>query len=337
MLSKLLIPCLNTELGLKERSFFTCTYSEHDRIPSMESIRFAMITHHSILSQSLRIILENFGNHFNNIQIADLGYINNTETDYLEKIVHQLSLTNTIVFMVGCNLDDVISYIKKKKSDIHFICNNLPFISEKKLLSKNYLGYQRHLCSLIDIHSLEDSAFNSLSLGKLRSFPSQLEPSLRDVEVLYVNLNAVRSSETTNTIDAIPSGLNTEEMCQIFKNAGSSSNIKAVFIDSDLSHACRQESFLIAECIWYFIEGINMKINDHPQHNKDFSEFVVYSHSFDQDLSFLRNNQTHKWWLKTTSDNGKSKYLACSNEEYQQTINEELPDRILKFIHAHIK
>ncbi|MBK9583558.1 MAG: hypothetical protein IPO48_17145 [Saprospiraceae bacterium] len=68
--------------------------------------------------------------------------------------------------------------------------------------------------------------------------------------------------------------------------------------------------------------------------SSDFSEFIVYSESLEEDLIFLKNNQTQKWWIKKP-DSNPPRYMAVSYEEYQSSIGEEIAERIMKFINEN--
>jgi hypothetical protein len=188
---------------------------------------------------------------------------------------------------------------------------------------------------LNDIFAIEEFRYNSLSLGKLRSYPTILEPVMRDTQMLYTDLNCIRRSDVPNIPDSLPTGMNAEELCQMMKYAGTAQGIRSIFFnDLEIVHDNSPEFLLMAEAIWYFTEGLNMRVREHPTVSEDFSEFVIYSNSYENDLVFKRNNQTLKWWLVDQSMSENIRYLACAYEEYEMASGgEEIPDRLLKFLH----
>ena len=37
-------------------------------------------------------------------------------------------------------------------------------------------------------------------------------------------------------------------------------------------------------------------------------------------------------WLKVASNNGQNEYLSCSPSEYNQVLEDDIPDRLFKYI-----
>lgn len=294
----------------------------------------AFITSNSNLSHEIRLNLIKFKNHFKNITIYDLGTLKEVEEKSIIELTSYLDAYNIVPVFVGIDVNTAGSLAVENIKNITLISNHIELIEYKNsTTSVNHLAYQRHLCSLNDIYEIEENLYNALSLGKLRSFPAQLEPTLRDTQILHVNLDCMRFSDAPNTNGTLPSGLNAEELCQIMKYVGTADDLTAVFFSCDIiADKYQPEASLIAESVWYFMEGVNMSLPDHPSKSTDFSAFIVHSTSLDDDLEFLKHNQTSKWWLCHTSENQMRHYLACSYDEYQMSVSEEVPDRLLKFI-----
>jgi formiminoglutamase len=294
----------------------------------------AFVTFDSDFSHEIRRNLSKFKNHFKNITIYDLGSLKEIKEKSIIELTSYLATFNIIPVYVGIDVKTAGSLGVENSKNITLISNHIELIEHKNSTTRvNHLAYQRHLCSLNDIYEIEENMYNALSLGKLRSFPAQLEPTLRDTQILHVNLDCMRFSDAPNTNGTLPSGLNAEELCQIMKYVGTADEVSAVFLSCDIiTDKYQPEASLIAESIWYFMEGVNMSLPDHPSKSKDFSAFIVHSSSLDDDLEFLKHNQTSKWWLCHTSENQIRHFLACSYDEYQMSVGEEVPDRLLKFI-----
>jgi hypothetical protein len=333
MNSKVFIPIDYLSFGLTKKAFFNTVHDSIDLPPNYESAKTCILSVESDLVKNVRKVIEKFVNHFDNIEIVDAGFFNSNKLGLFNSTVNDIVFKTCIPALIGFEEDTITTYIKENNFSVFCIANDLPYINDAEIEQKSYLSFQRHLCRLEDLQKLEETSFNSLSLGKLRSSAYLLEPCLRDAEIVIINLNAIRSSDAPNISDALPSGLNVEELCQILKFVGTSNQVKAIFFQLDsLSQSNIPEAGLIAESLWYFYEGLNMKINDHPSTNKDYSAFVVHLNDNDLDIEFVRNNQSFKWWLKMEKENKELEFLACSYEEYQQAIANELPERILKFI-----
>lgn len=334
MLSSLLVPVSDNEIGVEKRMFFNQSYNSTDNFPDLSHANIAFIGKALDISKNVRKSMENFRNHFRNIQIVDLGNVINDE-DHLDAILLELSKQNIIPILIGFDSSFANKYATENNGNIHFVCNNLPHIDSSDLQNKNYIGYQRHIVSLEEINEVDQNSMNSLSLGRLRGNINNIEPNLRDTETLCLNLNVVRTSDAPNSIGSLPAGLTAEELCQIMKFVGTSNKLTSVFLDAEIKDKdAIQESNVLALAFWYLLEGFHMKINDHPSVSNDFSGYIING-STTQDIEFIRHNISQKWWIMLTDDHGQKHYLPCSNDEYTQTIADEIPDRILKFLHNY--
>ena len=170
-----------------------------------------------------------------------------------------------------------------------------------------------------------------LSLGTLRVNKRILEPILREVNYLHFDLAALRYADCQGKSGILPTGLYAEEACQIMRYVGEGLKLKLISIDtSGLDEACAIEASLVAELIWYLHEGMEQKSIDHPALSSDFKEFVIEMNEIDHSLIFLQSNKSGKWWLQ--KEKSSHQYISCAYEEYEQTINNDLPDRLLKLL-----
>lgn len=325
MLTDIIYPLKNNHI-VYENNFFTHIHHEQTPIDKLNSPGIALITFENEAGHDIRMALSALFSHFRNISTYDLGTIN--DADQKTKIISWCNTAGVVPVFIGHGNKGITSVENNKSNWV--ISNKI----HSEFSACNFIGYQRHLCTHDDIFQAEEYHYNHISLGKMRSNPAILEPCLRDTIHLYFDMRAIRTSEAPNTIDTYPTGLNGEELCQIFRHAGSGGQISAVHIDfNQRGSQINQEAHLIAEAVWYFAEGVNIRIPDHPLKSNDFTSFIIHSPHIDEDLSFIKHNQTGKWWLKHP-ETSQSRYLACSYEEYHTSIGEDLPERISKFIHS---
>ena len=334
---ELLLPNNITSGYESKENIFNVKYEKGFPFQGFTGQGVSLITSNSTTCHALRNNLANFNNHFRNITIYDLGSIKDLSDAAIFSLTNYLNEFHIIPVFTGINIKFAGALAVENSSKITLISNHLELIEYKNTITNvNHIAYQRHLCSLNDIYEIEENMYNALSLGKMRSHPSLLEPILRDTEVLYVNLDCMRNADAPDIKGCLPTGLNSEELCQIMKNVGTADNLKAVFIDYQLnSNQYDVEANLIAEAIWYFMEGANMNLKDHPSYSSDFSSFIVHSENLGMDLQFIKNNLTAKWWLRHVMTGRDNIYLACSYDEYQLSVGEEVPERLVKFIQAH--
>ncbi|MBL0024486.1 MAG: hypothetical protein WBP08_03735 [Saprospiraceae bacterium] len=327
MLSAFFIPISTTNITLEKNNFFNLTFNDAEPLIGLKGPGVALVGCKSPLTDAVRNSLRILHSQFRNIQLYDFGYPKDESPENINNILTFCGQSGIIPVFIGENFGTVND--SRNRNDSIIISNDLKQMTS----SSNIIGYQRHLCTLENVFQAEEFKYNTISLGKMRSNPSILEPALRHTSELFVHLKALRSSDASNIISTYPTGLYAEELCQILKHAGTGSRIKAVFFEAQLkSDIGNQEAEIVAEAVWYFAEGINNRVADHPDISSDYTQFIIHSLSLDEDLEFLKHNQTTKWWLKHPFRVTPPQYLACSYEEYHDTINDDIPDRIFKFI-----
>ena len=151
---------------------------------------------------------------------------------------------------------------------------------------------------------------------------------------MTVDLNVIKSSDSGNFSKFTPNGFNGKEICALSRYAGISDKVSLFGIFNHWNS--KQESALIAQIIWYFIEGVNYRSNEYPfGSKKNYSKYIVPFEN--EDLIFLKSNVSNRWWiqmseLKTANTKiNKNTLLPCSYEDYLTACNNEFPERWWKW------
>ena len=312
--------------------FFSNILGKDQDIEIFNKNGLAIIASNDPISKGIASKLSSYHTHFKNLQINYLGILKNQEPKIIEFIIRDLNLKSVIPVFIGFSAEITGHIAATLQSEMVQIGNKINNLTHPTaFIRSNFLGYQRHLCALDDIHEIEHHLYDSMSLGKIRTYPHLTEPVLRDVSIIHLDLSSIRLADCPGCVDGLPTGLNAEELCQLMKYGGMSSQLQSLLINTtNLTQDSNQIHHLVAESIWYFAEGLNHRSKDHPALSSDFSEFIVYSESIEDDLIFLKNNLTQKWWIKKPETN-PPKYMAVSYEEYQSSIGENVSERIMKF------
>lgn len=302
--------------------------------PNLYKTKVALLSIDEEKGNSIRKSLNLFKNSFPTLEFADLGNVKNNSAEFVLQLVSELIDGDIIPIILGG--DDELLFKLSRYMDNGKISNQATIISNNvnpeylKLATDqlSYIGYQRHLVNSEIIEKNTSTMANSLSLGELRTRQSIVEPVIRDSSIIQVNLNVIRRSEILKCFQSLPTGLNTEEGCQLMRYAGEALNLKAICFDMsniDVDYNS-QESMIMAEMIWYFLEGVQFKKDDHPSINSDFQEFVIDLEHHNESISFVKNNTTNRWWLKIKEEG----FYSCSLEEYEYTVSNDLPERLLQ-------
>jgi len=90
-----------------------------------------------------------------------------------------------------------------------------------------------------------------------------------------------------------------------------------------------QTAHLVAQMIWYFIEGYSQRKKDYPACNVD--EYIKFIVNFDDDtsLNFYKSPKSDRWWLEVPYLNSPDKYIlvSCSYKDYEEATRGDLPDK----------
>lgn len=205
--------------------------------------------------------------------------------------------------------------------------------SEKSLLSKYFLfGYQTYLCDPKEVRLLKQMKFNLLRLGEVNSDIKDIEPYIRCLDHLSIDLSVLKSSVASATPYSSPNGMSAEGLCSMVRYAGLSFSVKSILFSNlnPLLDKNGQSSKVYAQAIWYFLEGLHLRRDDFCYDTFDnFKKFHVNSEL--SDLLFYKNLSSNKWWfvLPGESKLTRDSFFPCSFMDYKKAVDGELSDRIL--------
>ena len=290
--------------------------------------------------------------------IADLGDIhsgNTPEDTYfaLKKLVAFLIKKKIIPIIIGGSQDLVYPLYRaydelEQMVNLVSIDSKFDFGKEKDPLSSesyltkiiidepnnlfNYcnIGYQTYYNSQEEIDLIEKLFFDAYRLGEISNNIALAEPVFRDADLVSLDLNVIKSSDSGNFTTFTPNGFNGKEICALSRYAGISDKVSMFSIFNHQNS--KQESVLIAQIIWYFIEGFHCRSNEYPFGNRDnYIKYIVPIE--DDELLFYKSSKTERWWIDVPfflNNDNKSKrnaLLPCSYDEYLSACNQEMPER----------
>ncbi|MEE9439658.1 MAG: hypothetical protein V3V14_11700 [Saprospiraceae bacterium] len=314
-------------------TYFDSSYEKINNFPNLRDIRVVFFSKQEKSVNSVRNALSKLYNNFS-VPIIDIGNLNKENPSFIYQVISELQDGNILPILVDVSKQDFIELAKamvaeEKLKKATFVSNCISPLSNN--YSTNNIGYQRHFNPAHLLQDVLNSDSAGLSLGELRSKQHVVEPILRETNYLHFDISAIRKSECPSISNSLPTGLYTEEACQIMRYAGEGSRLKLVTFDTHNLDANNEiESMIVAELIWYLQEGLDLNIQQHPSITTNFKEYIIELNELNHSLKFFQSTSNGKWWLKT--ENSSNIYTACSFEEYQATINNELPARLLKLI-----
>lgn len=297
-------------------------------------------------------------------KVADLGNINQgkrVEDTYfaVSEVVSKLVKKNIIPIIIGggqdityanykayYNLEQTVNLVSVdskfdlgdlKDEELHSQSYLSKIIMEKPNNLFNYacLGYQTYFNSQEEIKLLNSLSFDIYRLGEIKQL-DLAEPVMRDADIVSIDLGSVRKSYALANKNATINGFSGDEICTIARYAGISDKVTSFGVYEYNSAYDKNEhtAQLVAQIIWYFIEGVNNRMNDYPFTSKEYYQKFTVLLRDDDPISFYKSNKSGRWWMEINliTDNKYKRHtlVPCTYQDYEQALQEKIPDRWYK-------
>ena len=255
----------------------------------------------------------------------DLTYANYRSYDFLQKTVNIVNVDSN--FDLGDSSKPI-----KNNSYLGKIILDKPH----NLFNYSTLGYQTYFNSQEEIDLMDKLYFEAYRLGELSNNIRYVEPVLRDANIVTLDLKSIRSSEVSSKQKFSPNGFSGKEICAISRYAGISNKVSSFGIYEYIpSVEDEATEMLIAQILWYFIEGVNCRVMDSNFYNEDdFQKYTVLID--DQELVFLKSVKSSRWWVEIpflqNSNNKLEEHslLPCMHQDYVDASKGVIPERWYK-------
>ncbi|APD06506.1 formimidoylglutamase [Flavobacteriaceae bacterium UJ101] len=233
-----------------------------------------------------------------------------------------------------CSVDrkfDLGLFSEEKNADSYL--NQILTEEPRKLFNFYGIGHQSYYVSQEEMDLITQMNFEYLRLGSASKNISETEPFLRDSDLVSIDMSAIRYSESPANSYAIPNGLDGKEICAITRYAGMSSKVSclSVFEYNPIKDIRNQTAILIAQMIWYFIEGYNLR-EEMPNFSKKDAYLFYTVPVEDREFKFVKNIKLDHWWIELDYESKENnvfekRMIPCSYNDYLKTIEGEIPDR----------
>jgi len=299
-----------------------------------------------------------------NLKMVDLGNVKNghrIEDSYfaITAILAELLERNIVPILLGGSQDLTFAQYKAYEKlgriiniaaiDAHFDLGT----SSEKLDSRSYMshiimqqpnylfnytniGYQTYFVDQQAVSLMKNLYFDTYRLGIVRSNMEEVEPMVRNADMISVDIGSVRASDAPGNANATPNGFYGEEICQIMRYAGLSDKLSSLGLYELNPRLDRQSQTaqLAGQMIWYFIDGFYSRKGDFPpDKKKDMVKYTVSLKDFKDEVIFYRSNKSERWWMEVPiRSKHRERYerhhlVPCSYQDYQTACQNALPDR----------
>ena len=292
-----------------------------------------------------------------NLSIADLGDLPNgekVEDTYfaIKEIGIHLKQMNIIPVFIGGSHDLMLPLYEvfqnfKQLVNIVSVDRSFDFSQEDELISgrsymskiimekpnvlNNYtnIGFQSYYCAEQEKDLMEKLYFDSIRLGQVLNQPALAEPVFRDADVVSFDMKCLSWHAIADPLKGQPNGIDSRTICSLTRYAGISDRVSFLgFFEIPSTPMTDQ---LLAQMIWYLIEGVQLRFDEYPLSTRDFLKYSVTLS--DQIMVFHKSDKSNRWWMELTNNshlNNKIKsttLLACTEKDYLDAMEDKIPER----------
>ena len=316
----------------------------------------------------IRKALYQLFNHWEDLKIVDLGDIRTgneiSDTYYaVNQVLTELMKHHIVPIVIGASQDMTYPMYQVYEPTGRLVniaaidplfdigndneqLNSHSYLSHIILHQPNFLfnftniGYQSYYVDNESIELMKQLLFDTYRLGNLKQNIELTEPLIRNANILSIDMGAMRAADAPGVKNASPNGFNGEEACRMTRYAGLSFKLSSIgFFEYNPHYDINSRTAnLIAEMIWYFIEGFSSRQDDIPTlESTDFVRYNVQIGEGQENLIFLCHKISGKWWMDMSfmkaDDNRfeRHHFIPCSKEDYDQAMRNELPDKWWQF------
>lgn len=198
------------------------------------------------------------------------------------------------------------------------------------LFEYSHMGYQTYFVAQEELDLMDQLNFDVQRLGKLTESISESEPELRKSDMVVLNLESIQSSDFKSSNELSPNGFSSREICALARYSGINNKVRSFGVYNFKAKNILSDDLLMAEILWYFIEGKNR-----ASASIDFEDQTSYETFYvqipEQDLIFYHDIMAEQWWLELTQlDEIESKghqVVPCSKNDYELSLKGKIPDR----------
>ncbi len=298
------------------------------------------------------------------VKIADLGNImqgNTVDDTYfaVTNVVEGLVMNNIIPVIIGGsqdlsyavyrayeNLGQIINIVavdpqfdlghNSNEIDSHSYLSKIILHQPNYLFNYTNIGYQSYFVDKEAVGLMDKLFFDTYRLGNVRDNMDDVEPVVRNADLVSIDISAVRSADAPGNGNAIPNGFSGEELCRIVRYAGLSDKLSSIgFYEYNPTYDPREQTaMLISQALWYFLEGYYQRKDDYPARARDqYVKFHVKLQDHKEEIIFYKSKLSERWWMEVPVETDlMTKYerhymVPCSHSDYENAMDNNIPDR----------
>jgi len=260
----------------------------------------------------------------------DLAYANYRAYELMERVANVVAVD--ACFDLGQETQPI-------RSDAYV--NKMVLQQPNFLLSYANIGYQSYMNSPESLAMMESLYFETYRVGLMRCNLEEVEPVVRNADMVSIDISAVRRPDAPGCPHNSSNGFYGEEICQVAKYVGLSDKLSSFGVyeyDPTLDYN-NQTSQLIAQMLWYFVEGFLFRQNDGQFKNRsDYRQFNISVSGAPEELVFFHSRKSDRWWVlvpmyQKDKNQLQHYYLPCSKRDYDLACEDKISERWWRTYH----
>ncbi len=210
----------------------------------------------------------------------------------------------------------------------------MSYANEDSSLKIDFFGLQNYLIPELGFDFLERTKSEVLWLGNILGKEiNKIEVVMRQADMVSIDFRFVENQPQWSDEVFSPHGLSANAACVISRYAGLSDKLKVfgLFEVSLKSGDLQRTPVLASQMIWHFIEGVSNRFHDYPVVSpENYKIYYVPVESIGGSLKFYQNPLNNRWWISVMIDQ-KEVLVACSYEDYKHSLQNEIPNRWMRY------
>jgi formiminoglutamase len=320
-------------------------------VPNLANTSVVLLGTDDFSANAIRKALYQYTFPFKNLKIADIGNLRQFKHEGLLAVLTELLSSGLTPVVLGGTSPQaqtlMIAQAKHRQlANYGMVTPHLDFETSetylkshlekypKSILNLIILGYQSYLAVPQALAFMEKHHFDHVRLGDMRADWEATEAALRDADGLAFDVGALRAADAPAKLNPSPSGLYTEEACRLTRYAGMSDKLSSlgIFGYAPEQDTSSQTAHVVAQMIWYFLDGFHNRKNDYPVSNEGLTEYIVPLQAQKRPLTFWKSNKSGRWWVELTTKSNQSpklerhRLVPCTYADYQMALKGSVPD-----------
>lgn len=197
------------------------------------------------------------------------------------------------------------------------------------------VGYQTYFVGQEYVKLMDELKFDAYRVGEVQNDMARAEALVRNADLLSVDVGSVRQSDAPGNCDPSPHGFYGEELCRMMRFAGMSDKISCLgmFEVNPMFDNRGQTSHLVAQAVWFFVEGFFNRKHDSPLLDpQNCKRYIVNLVDQGLEITFYKSKLSDRWWVEVPCEDvelreiySRQLILPCTYADYQQAMNNEVP------------